>query len=314
MRFQAPQSLSPKGGSHSDDVHDASTLVAIFDGCRSAAVQPANSGSDFSIILLPDVQNESDYYPAVLASETQWIANSQSSLNIQAVLGLGDIVNNGSDNAQWTNADAAMQTLDHAQIPYFLAIGNHDYDNLAPSTRLTVGFNQWFGPARYSQLSVVWRQLQRREREFLRHTEHQRKGLSFPAPGVHSAGCGRQLGRLYLVGESDKEAIVVTHSFLFADGTRVDQCDTQDLNVDNYGDKLWTKLISHASKRQHDRQWTSHPKEGRASRADLGVNGNLDQRDVFELPDAANGGDGYLRILTFHPAAIRSASKHILHS
>jgi hypothetical protein len=91
------------------------SLYLLFASAAMAQVQ----SPDFSIIVLPDTQNESQYYPQVLSAETQWIANSQDALNIQAVLGLGDIVNSGSDNVQWANADAAFKILDQAQIPYF---------------------------------------------------------------------------------------------------------------------------------------------------------------------------------------------------
>jgi hypothetical protein len=267
----------------------------------AAAGQPADPGSDFSIILFPDVQNESDYYPAVLASETQWIVNSQANLNIQAVLGLGDIVNNGSDNAQWTNADAAMQTLDRAKIPYFLSIGNHDYDNLAPSTRSTIGFNQWFGPARYSSYPWYGGNYNGGNEDFYGTLNINGKDYLFLLLEYVARDAAVNWAASILSANPDKEAIVITHSFLFADGTRVDQCDTQDLNKDNYGDKLWTKLISQAPNismivNGHLTRKTA------ARRADLGVNGNLVNEMFSNYQTLPNGGNGYLRILTFHPS------------
>jgi len=97
------------------------------------------SAQDFSIIVLPDTQNEAQFDPQVLSSQTQWIAANAASRNIQMVLGVGDIVNNASDNAQQQNADASFRVLDNANIPYMLAIGNHDYDNAAPKSRGVVG-------------------------------------------------------------------------------------------------------------------------------------------------------------------------------
>jgi hypothetical protein len=37
-------------------------------------------------------------------------------LNVQFVLGLGDIVNNGSDRTQYANADASYRVLDNARF------------------------------------------------------------------------------------------------------------------------------------------------------------------------------------------------------
>ena len=111
----------------------------------------AQAPSDFSIIVLPDAQNESQYYPNVLASQTAWVVQNRAALNIQVFLGLGDLVNDGASDIQDGNADAAIRTLDIAGLPYFLAIGNHDYDGALP--RNATGFNRWFGPARYANYS-----------------------------------------------------------------------------------------------------------------------------------------------------------------
>src|SRR5689334_23896542 len=106
---------------------------------------------DFTIIALPDTQNEAQFFPTVLNSQTQWIVNNQQDLNIQMVLGDGDIVNDGADPAQEQNADAAFRLLDMAGVPYMLAIGNHDYDGANPKlSRSVTGFNGTFGPARYA--------------------------------------------------------------------------------------------------------------------------------------------------------------------
>ena len=87
---------------------------------------------DFTVVMLPDTQNEATSFPQVMDSETQWVVDNQQALNIQVVLGVGDIVNDGAQTAQQQNADAAVRLLDNAGIPYLLAIGNHDYDNAAP--------------------------------------------------------------------------------------------------------------------------------------------------------------------------------------
>ena len=82
----------------------------------------AQAPSDFSIIVLPDAQNESQYYPNVLASQTAWVVQNRAALNIQVFLGLGDLVNDGASDIQDGNADAAIRTLDIAGLPYFLRL------------------------------------------------------------------------------------------------------------------------------------------------------------------------------------------------
>ena len=73
--------------------------LCVFFGLCSIA-----SSQDFSIIVLPDTQNEAQFFPQVMNSQTTWIVNNADALNIQMVLGLGDIVNDGAIDAQQQNA------------------------------------------------------------------------------------------------------------------------------------------------------------------------------------------------------------------
>ena len=276
-------------------------LVAILSFSSLGVAQV--SAPDFTFILFPDTQNEAQYFPQVLDSETAWVANNRSALNIQAVLGLGDIVNDGASTAQQQNADAAIKTLDHAGVPYFLAIGNHDYNgaNTGASTRTATGFNQWFGPARYAGKSY--------------YQGNYPSGSNENFYGVLTIN-----GKQYLIlvleyiprtaalnwaagivqANPDKEVIVVTHSFTFVDGTRVDQCDTNDLNRDNDGDESWNAFVSRYP--NIIMVVSGHLTASLAARrADLGVNGNLVNEMFSNYQTLANGGDGWLRIVTFHP-------------
>jgi hypothetical protein len=93
----------------------AGFLPAIFAVCAKA------QNGDFSVVVLPDTQYYSASYPAILNSQMQWIVKNAPALNIQMVLGVGDIVNNGGSATQWTAADSAYKQLDAAHIPYFAA-------------------------------------------------------------------------------------------------------------------------------------------------------------------------------------------------
>src|ERR1700761_5248696 len=108
---------------------------------------------DFSVVVLPDTQFYSQSYPKIYIAQTQWIVNNSANYNIQFVLGEGDIVNIAEQPVQWQNADAAIRLLDNANIPYVLALGNHDYADENPSDRETTAFKSYFGPSRYAQYS-----------------------------------------------------------------------------------------------------------------------------------------------------------------
>src|SRR3954468_2926680 len=49
--------------------------AAPFRGSPSALITAVSPG-DFSIVLFPDTQNEAQFHPEVLASETQWVVNN----------------------------------------------------------------------------------------------------------------------------------------------------------------------------------------------------------------------------------------------
>ncbi len=74
-------------------------VLGLFCCLLVPAVNAQNE--DFSVVLLPDTQYYSESFPSILNSQMQWIVNNAASLNIQMVLGLGDIVNNGGSTTQW---------------------------------------------------------------------------------------------------------------------------------------------------------------------------------------------------------------------
>ena len=49
----------------------------------SAALSAAQTGDDFSIVVLPDPQNYSQYYPQIFQQQTQWVVDHRAERNIQ---------------------------------------------------------------------------------------------------------------------------------------------------------------------------------------------------------------------------------------
>lgn len=126
----------------------------------------AASDPDFSLVLFPDTQY---YYGAnayVLQDQVNWVVSHQSSLNIKAVIGLGDIVDGGGypiDGAgnvigtcvhappsnwqtQWQQAKSSISILNSKGIYYLPTIGNHDYDceNDRPQPRSSSNYFHYF--------------------------------------------------------------------------------------------------------------------------------------------------------------------------
>jgi nitrous oxide reductase accessory protein NosL len=121
------------------------------------------SGSDFNIVVMPDIQyetsNKNSATDSMLTSQIRWIKNHQVDSNIVYVVGLGDITDDGdSQPFQWVNAKNAYYMLEipttgHPNgIPYGLAVGNHDqYPNQGfPITDATSQYNTYFGTSHFT--------------------------------------------------------------------------------------------------------------------------------------------------------------------
>lgn len=81
----------------------------------------------FSVIGLPDTQNYSSQSSPtdVFTRQTQWILDNLVTYNIQFVSHVGDIVNSPWSGSQWDRATTALDLLD-TNIAYGTAPGNHD--------------------------------------------------------------------------------------------------------------------------------------------------------------------------------------------
>jgi Calcineurin-like phosphoesterase len=136
----------------------AASAVAAISGTALAAnpVNPqfgkaSDNASKFTVVALPDTQNYSEFYPDIFKSQTNWIAKNKLSSNIRFVTHVGDVVNDATSSAQWANAKAAMSTLDKARVPYGVAAGNHDVRDAGSASNPyeTAKYLKNFGPQNY---------------------------------------------------------------------------------------------------------------------------------------------------------------------
>ncbi|HEY7403733.1 MAG TPA: Ig-like domain-containing protein [Candidatus Angelobacter sp.] len=251
-------------------------------------------------MVLPDTQNEAQFAPTMMNSQTKWVVDNAKARNIQMVLGVGDIVNDGASDAQQQNADAAIRLLDNAGIPYQLAIGNHDYDGANPKSRSVVGFNHWFGPARYAGKAFYKGNFPSGSNEnFFGELTIGGKTYLFLMLEFRPRSSSLDWAESILSANPDKETIVVVHSFLRTNSMREDVCDTQDMPAGNAnGQQMWTRLRKHANVIM---VLNGHFTGGTvAHRSDVGDNSNLVNQIYANFQDR-NHGEGWLEIITFHP-------------
>lgn len=151
---------------------EGDALTVTFYG-RNA--QPTTPGPDFTVVAIPDTQYYSEGNPTKAANwgltveqvvgqfsaQTQWVVDNSETRNVAFVAHMGDIVENGNfggNPIQWERASAAMglledplTTLRANGIPYGLAPGNHDIDPIGSyDTGSTAFYNQYFGTDRFA--------------------------------------------------------------------------------------------------------------------------------------------------------------------
>lgn len=274
-----------------------------------------NRDDSFSIIILPDTQcyadtrlqfslkhwKKNDLHKTFL-KQTEWIKENKEKLNISMVLHVGDVVQADYDT-EWQIADQAFKTLDDV-VPYCVAIGNHDmgfvpaknflsYPKFA-ATRETK-YNKYFGPARFE--GKPW------------YGGHMGQG-SENSFSLFDSGIGKLIvislefkpsdeaiawANKIVAEHEDRRCIVLTHVYLDENNNLSSKLDYGISG--NAGEAIWAKFVS-----LHKNIFLvccSH-EYGERRLTSTGKNGNT----IYQLSanyENVNGGDGYLRIMTFLP-------------
>lgn len=146
-------------------------MSVTFYGRHTTPVTP---GPDFSLIQIPDTQFYSEgasghadtisvqQLIATFGEQTKWVVNNRTARNIAFVSHMGDIVqkgNNGGNDIEWTRASAAMSRLENPVtsllahgVPFGLAPGNHDMDPIGNYDGGSTSFyNEYFGISRFAK-------------------------------------------------------------------------------------------------------------------------------------------------------------------
>ena len=141
------------------DDEEGAPLDVTFYGREGVGV----AGDPFTIIALPDTQYYSASFPATYVAQTTWLRDNRVARNIVFTTELGDCVDTAALQAQWDNANAAWLIAENPAttglpdgMPYGIAVGNHDQ---TPSGAARSGsdenittslYNQNFGKSRFS--------------------------------------------------------------------------------------------------------------------------------------------------------------------
>lgn len=275
----------------------------IARGIDEAAPVTHPEGAYFTVVGLPDTQKYSQDKPELFTRQTRWIREAKNDENIAVVLHEGDVVNGpAAGSRQFRNADEALRELDTANIPYVLAIGNHDYTEL--ESRNTEEFQTYFPAQRLDKQNGLISCFE--NASFNAAVEfdpgsHQWIALSlelFPREEV------LEWASEVLESHPDHRVALVTHGYLYIDGTRIQEghkWTRQQYGLDGHnGDELWEHFV------------TSHPQielvlsghaliNGSAYLQSPNCEGDAVHQMLGNFQSHEDGGAGYLILLRVYP-------------
>jgi hypothetical protein len=307
-----------------------------YDGGADAMPAPA-----YTVVVLPDTQYYASSWPDIFMAQTRWIAENRTAHQIAFVLHTGDLVD-GDVPEQWTVAAQAMHALD-GLVPYVITAGNHDYAaNRGVADRVGMG-SIYFPPAQFAPFPWFQGTFE---------PDHIENSFSLvDVPGGRWLILALEFGprdevvawaNQILAAYPDTPAILITHAYLYRDGTRYDHLGApgQSFNPHDYvvmvgqpgssindGAELWTKLVEPNSNVKlvlsgHDVNGGGIPPGTAARLTSRRADGTIVQQLLANYQTctappcgSVHGGNGFLRLLRFpaagHTVAVETYSPYL---
>ena len=262
---------------------DTDPLTVSFYGRKVGEEQPTED--EFSLLVYPDTQAATQSYPQTYNAMSEYLAANKDALNIAFVTHVGDIVQTANNTTEWQRADAAMDILDAASIPYSVGPGNHDLAIYSSPSY----YNTYFGPDRFTGNGYYQGSYAPNENEN-NYSFFSAAGMDFILINLqyNSTSDHHTWADNLLKANPNRRGIIAQHNILNTNNSWQDQSVYTALK-DN--PNLFLMLCGH----MHGSN------DGSAYRAETGDNGNIIHVLLTDFQDFANGGDGYLRILNFAP-------------
>ncbi|MFI4860983.1 MAG: metallophosphoesterase [Phycisphaerales bacterium JB063] len=277
----------------------------------ASALAPCAFAEDpFMLVVLGDTQSYvvNDTLTQNFTAQTQWIADHAQSHNIRFVTHVGDIVEHDHP-AEWDRADHAMSLLDPTGVPWSVAFGNHEWDQ-GQAFGGDTAFIEHFGPDRHQDAAwfggasdngrSTWQRFEAGGRTFLHIT------LEYDAPD-HALAWGQSV--LDLPENQGLPTILTTHVYL-NDNRNVGFTDASPTTVQrvtrpytggegrNSGEDIWQEFVS-----ENDQIFMTF--NGHYAGERLLVSTNDEGNPVYQMQvdysRRPNGGDGWMKLLTFDP-------------
>ncbi len=285
-------------------------FIGLFMGGKPGEAEevdplPFHQGS-VTLAVLPDTEGYTRRRPHYFEAQTKWIAENAKQRNIAYTIHLGDITNRNTV-PEWIVARRCFDLL-KGKVPYAVVPGNHDYDDSgyeAGTGRLGTRINDYF------QFDAF-----RKSPHYGGVFEEGRMENTYHLLKIHDQDwlilC-LELGprdevvdwaNKVLVQHADRQAIIVTHAYLYYGNTRYDRTKgsqrASPAGWGNEGEELWRKLI-----RRHPNTqivMCGHlASMYKGYRKDEAAYGNDVHQMLCDYEKMRGGGMGYLRLLEFLP-------------
>jgi hypothetical protein len=281
---------------------DTSPLTATLSG-REVTGAPAD---DFTIVVLPDTQYYAATYPATYAAQTQWIVDNRVARNVVYATGVGDCADNATIAQQYVNADAAWDLIEANPysgqpfgLPFGVSVGNHDQaPNGDPGTitdegTTTSAFNTWFGVSRFAGRGYYGGHYGANNDNH--YDLFSASGMDFIAVHIEYMAADSPLRQAVLAWADgaikaypQRRAIVISHYLLETGASTAFSNQGQAIYDTLKGNpNVFLMLAGHLDQ---------------ASRRIDVFNGHTVTTVKSDYQTRPNGGDGWLRIMTFSPA------------
>lgn len=267
------------------------------------------TSSTFTIIALPDTQKYADSHPHIFESQIEWILDNLEEKNIVFVSHLGDVVDDATDRNQWRTAESALSKLD-SKVPYAIATGNHDMEPDGSAFYLNHYFpvskfekHDWWGDSFQADTSdLPIGQTKGIKNSYQKLTIGDSKLLL-----VHLEYCPPNevldWAHSVIKQHPDHRTFVATHAFINGFSSRKDTRHPKcyhHAEGKNDGEDIWQKLIVDGNNENIALFMNGHfsNPQGSIRRTDT-HNGKRIHQLFSNYQQWKNGGNGYLRIMTF---------------
>lgn len=260
-------------------------------------IAPLGDG-EFSLVVIGDTQDciNVEERRQYIRNSNQWIVDNAERINLSYVVQVGDLVNDVVDpvdsanpDVQWQAVGSAFEILDDAKIPQAISTGNHDYLGYKNGTTNREKFDEYFSVERYSWLdSMIGTEYDDSIEQSYHYFTAGGTDYMLLVLGYKPTNDNLEWADKVVKANPGRQVIVVTHSYLYADGTR-----------DSIGNRMWEKLIYGNENIFMVLCGHRIPEYGCCNNVSFGANGHPVQEIMCNMQYFEDGGKGNILLMSF---------------